>query len=122
MSPVTSRRGSSPTSSAKRQNSTRLRKCATRPGASPRSPIERAISAKRRAASRVTSSGDCAGRSASGSSSTARRMRSASAGAVARSSSVSVRTLGRVLVKLVWTSMRSMSLTTSSGGFSSASR
>ena len=117
--------GSRPTSSAKRQNSTRLRKCATASGWWPRSCIERAIPAKLVAAARVTSSGVCRGRSAAGSDITARSTPSASAvrsPPAARSSSVTVWTLGRVLVKLVWTSIRSMSLTTSRGGFSSASR
>ena len=90
---VTSCLGSRPTSSANRQNNTRLRKCATASGSCPRCCMERARSANREAAAWVTSSGVCCGRSDSGSLITARRMRSASAvlsPPSARSSSVSV--------------------------------
>ena len=117
--------GSSPTSSANRQNSTRLRKCATVTGSPSRSPIDSAIVANRDAASRVTSSGVLAGRSASGARITARSTRSALAvrsPPAPRSPSVTVCRPGLVLVKFVWTTIWSMSLTTSSGGFSSPSR
>ncbi len=115
---VSSPGGSRPTSSANRQNTKRLTKCATACGSCPRSRNCPASMAKRPAASAVTAARVLPGSSCTGSENTclstcSRRGTASSARPISMRSET-------VLVQLVRMTTRSMSHVTSSGGFSSA--
>ncbi len=114
-----SRAGSRPTSSAKKQNTHCVRKWLTRSAATPASRSRLAVAAKLRAASSVISRLLRRGRKLSGSVQR-RRSRCCTSGRVTSASCTTWRSLG-VPVKWVWISSVWRSLTTSSGGLSSAS-
>ena len=112
--------GSRPVSSPNMQNMSFIRKWAARSGSIPLSRIPSASLANRWAASTVIFSLVMPGRSELGSVKSLRRTsRLAGSARPARSKTC---TCLAVPVKFVWTSKRSMSQTTSSGGFSRASR
>ena len=103
------------------QNMSFMRKWAARSGSIPFWRMPSASSANRRAASTVIFSLVMPGRRASGSVKTLAE--DVEVGRVGQPGQVEARGLRlAVPVKLVWTSKRSMSQTTSSGGFSRASR
>ena len=116
---VNIRSGSSPTSSANMQNTSRLTKCATARGACPRSRNACASEAKAAAARSVSACRLSPGRSRSGSD--IAHLSLSRTAASARSSSVNSWVSLTLLVQLVRMRNRAMSETTSSGGFSSAS-
>jgi hypothetical protein len=97
-------------------------KWATSSGSWPRPRRRSAKEANWRAASAVMSSRVFPGRSSSGFSMRARRMRRGSFGSAERSARVNLWTITGVLVKFVCISKRSRSQTTRSGGLSRASR
>ena len=111
--------GSSPTSSANMQNTSRFTKCATAGAAWPRARNDRASAAKIAAARSVTAWRLSPGRSRSGSDSA--HLSLSRFAASARSSSPNSWVTLTLLVQLVRTRNRAMSETISSGGFSSAS-
>ena len=111
--------GSSPTSSANMQKTSRLTKCATVCGSWPRSRSDWASSAKVAAARSVSACRVSPGRSRSGSD--IAHLSLSRLPASARSSSVNSWVRLTLLVQLVRMRNRAMSETMSSGGFSSAS-